>query len=195
MSCVTSPTQQSDLARPRSQRQNVERNSLEWKPSLMEAREVQSCRCIIRSWMLFFVCVRHRGLHVTVRCRSASWHEWGDVAVPPSVHQEQKDGGVQRKASSASWKERDSLLMHVAGGGRTSCTLGCCVLQHTRAGQRPWTMPLGIASSMGCFTSYAAISRMRYIVEAARERACYAVENSYHRCASVLRHDPQYVCV
>ena len=74
----------------RSQRQNVKRNSLDWKPSLLEAREVQSCRWIITSWMLFFVRVRHRGLHVTVRCQSASRHECRDVTVPPSVHQEQE---------------------------------------------------------------------------------------------------------
>ena len=172
----------------------MKRNSLELKPSLLEARKVQICRWIISSWMLFIVRVTHRYIHVTVRCRSASRHECGDVAVPPSVHQEQKME-VQRKASNTSWKERDSLLMHVAGDSRTSCTLGSCVLQHTRAGQRPWTMPLCVVSSMACFTSCSATSWMRCKFEAARERACYAVEKSYHRCARVLRHGPQYVCV
>ena len=53
-----------------------------------------------------------------------------------------RDGGVERKASSTSSKARDLLLTDVAGDCRTSCTRGCFVLQHTRAGQRPWTMPL-----------------------------------------------------
>ena len=55
-----------------------------------------------------------------------------------------RDGGIERKASSTSLKERDLLLTDVAGDGRTSCTRGCFVLQHTKAGQRPWTMPLGV---------------------------------------------------
>ena len=115
--------------------------SLEWKPSLLEAREVQSCRWITSSWMLFFVRVRRRGLHVTVRSRSASRHECGDVAVPPSVQQQEMEELRGRRAAHHRMK-RDLLLINVAGDGRTSCTRGCFVLQHTRAGQRPWTMPL-----------------------------------------------------
>ena len=73
--------------------------SLEWKPSLLEAKEVQSCRWTTSSWMLFFVRVRHRGLHVTVRCRSASRHECGDVAVPPSVQQQEMEELRKRRAA------------------------------------------------------------------------------------------------
>ena len=70
--------------------------------------------------------------------RPRMWGCRGTAVCTPGT----RDGGVERKASSTSSKERDSLLIDVGGDSRTSFTPSCFVLQHTRAGQRPWTMPL-----------------------------------------------------
>ena len=118
--------------------------ALEWKPSLLEAREVQSCRWITSSWMLFFVRVRHRGLHVTVRCRSASRHECGDVAVLPSVQQQEMEELRKRRAAhhrrngtccslmsqvTVGRRSREVVLFSSTreqGSGRGRCRWVCC---------------------------------------------------------------------